>query len=163
MILKQKLDIEDYFIYTKESINLNRIYKLISFVGYGMFGLLFLKYWQNNFIFRDEMISLVFIATCVINVNRITYFRERSKLKKASYLQDLLEEHTIELLDDKMIFKKGDDIYEIERDKISTLAETKHFFIIELNEISKFPIAKYKFEPTIINNLRLYFSHSLAV
>lgn len=142
MQLQQKLSLQDYHLYLKESLFASSLYKVLRLVGCFFFGLIAYKFVNEGFTYSPSMNALTGIALLVYNLRHISYFNDRRKLNKSSYLDDLLESHTITFDGDSVSIKKGEEEFVFTKADVAGIIELPSFIIIDINELSKFPLPK---------------------
>jgi hypothetical protein len=142
MKIEQTLSLDDYHLFLKESIFENSLYKMMRVVGFVMFALILYKFVTNDFTYEASMNALLGIAVLVFNLRYITFYSERRKLNKSSYIDQLLEPHVIEFFPDYVLITKGDDIFEFKREQLQAVKDYPSLLVLEINEISNFPIPK---------------------
>lgn len=156
MKIEQCLTLDDYHRFLKESIFTNSLYKMMRAIGFIMFLLITYKFVNNGFTYEASMNALLGIAILVFNLRYVTFYSERRKLNKSSYIDQLLEPHIIEFFPDYVLITKGEDIFEFTRNQLQAIKEYPSLLVLEINDISNFPIPKRLHKENELNFIKNY-------
>lgn len=143
MQIQQKLSLKDYHLYLKESIFENALFKLMRVTGLVLFALVLYKFINEDFSYSASMNALIGISLLVYNMRHLSFFAERRRLNKSSYVDQLLEEHDIIFEGDCVSIRKGEDEFKFEKTDIEAVKDFPSFIVLEISAISNFPIPKH--------------------
>lgn len=107
-----------------------------------MMGLVLYRYIMDDFSYASSMNGLIGIALLVMNFRYLSYFNEKRRLNKASYIDQLIAAHSITFSGDRIEVVKGDDSYELRASDVERVIEYNDFYVLELSSVSQLPIAK---------------------